>query len=139
MLCSCFASDFFQARSIDWPCSLVTVGLGTGVVCTFWFYKTIRDYFETSHGKGPQDGAGANLKHKEDMEVIKRKAIIQNAKDLFKFAQDNLKTPAPSRYQSVNVQLKTQVFFYVEKVDRDRRGRYFKEVKGNRSIRSVLS
>ena len=37
MLCSCFASDFFQARSIDWPCGLVTVGLGTGVVCAFWF------------------------------------------------------------------------------------------------------
>ena len=132
-------SDFFQAQSIDWPCGLVTVGLGTGVVCTFWFYKTIRNYFETSHGTGPQDGAGANLKHREDMEVVKRKAIIQNAKDLFKFAQDNLKTPAPSRYQSENVQLKTQVFFYVEKVNRDRRERYFKEVKGNRSIHSVLS
>lgn len=46
-------------------------------------YKTIRNYFKTSHAKGPQDGAGANLKHKTDMEIIKRKVVIQNAKDLF--------------------------------------------------------
>ena len=101
--------------------------------------KTIRNYFETSHAKGPQDGAGANLKHKADMEVIKRKVIIQNAQDLFKFAENNLKTPAPLRYQSENVQLKRRVFFYVENVNRDRCRRYFKEVKGNQSIHSVLS
>ncbi len=35
-------------------------------------YVTIRNYFETSHAKGPQDGAGANLKHKADMAVIKQ-------------------------------------------------------------------
>lgn len=29
-------------------------------------YKTIGHYFETSHAKGPQDGAGANLKSKVD-------------------------------------------------------------------------
>ena len=102
-------------------------------------YRTIRNYFETSHAKGPQDGAGANLKHKADMEIIKRNVIIQNAEDLFKFAETNLKTPAPSRYQSENVQLKRRIFFYVDKVNRDRRGRYFKEVKGNRAIHSVLS
>ena len=37
-------------------------------------YVTIRNYYETSHAKGPQDGAGANLKHKADMAVIKRQA-----------------------------------------------------------------
>ena len=35
-------------------------------------YVTVRNYFETSHAKGPQDGAAANLKHKADMAVIKR-------------------------------------------------------------------
>ena len=60
-------------------------------------YKTIQNYFETSHAKGPQDGAGANLKHKVDMAVIKRQEIIQNAKDLFQFAEKSLKMPAPSR------------------------------------------
>ena len=102
-------------------------------------YRTICNYFETSHAKGPQDGAGANLKHKADMEIIKRNVIIQNAEDLFKFAENNLKAPAPSHYQSENVQLKRRIFFYVDKVNRDRRGRYFKEVKGNRAIHSVLS
>ena len=58
-------------------------------------YRTICNYFESSHGKGPQDGTGANLKHKADMEIIKRNVIIQNAEDLFKFAENNLRTPAP--------------------------------------------
>lgn len=35
-------------------------------------FTTIRNYYETSHAKGPQDGAGANLKHQADMAVIKR-------------------------------------------------------------------
>ena len=40
-------------------------------------YVTIQNYFETSHAKGPQDGAGANLKHKADMEVIKWQVNIR--------------------------------------------------------------
>ena len=39
-------------------------------------YVTVRNYFETSHAKGPQDGAGANLKHKADMAVIKRQVCV---------------------------------------------------------------
>lgn len=46
-------------------------------------FPTVRDYFETSNATGPQDGAGANLKHKADMAVIRRETVIQNAKDLF--------------------------------------------------------
>lgn len=45
-------------------------------------YPTMRNYFETSHAKGPQDGAGANLKFKADMAVIRRQKVIQNARDL---------------------------------------------------------
>jgi len=73
------------------------------------------------------------------MEVMKRKVVIQNAKGLFTIAENNLKTPAPSRYQSENVQLKRQIFSFVEQVDRNRCGQYFKEVKGNQAIHSVLS
>ena len=40
-------------------------------------YITIQNYFETSHAKGPQDGAGANLKHEADMAVIKRQVNMQ--------------------------------------------------------------
>ena len=102
-------------------------------------YFTIRNFYETSHAKGPQDGAGANLKHKADMAVIKEQVIIQNAHDLYNFAEDKMKDPAPSRYQSENVALKRRIFFYVEKVNRDRPHRHFNEVKGNRAIHSVLS
>ena len=50
-----------------------------------------------------------------------------------------MKTPAPSRYQSENVVLKRRVFFHEEKIKRNRANRSFKEVKGNRSIHSILS
>ena len=75
-------------------------------------YRTIRNYFETSHAKAPQDGAGANLKHKAVMAVIKEQEVIQKAEDLSNFAQNNLKTLSPSRYQSENVQIKRRIFFF---------------------------
>ena len=53
-------------------------------------YPTIRNYFETSHAKGPQDGASANLKFKADMAVITRQKIIQNTVDLYEFTQEQL-------------------------------------------------
>lgn len=102
-------------------------------------FDTIRNYFETSHAKGPQDGAGANLKYKCDMAVIKRQACIQDAKDLYDFAQKEFQNPAPSRYQSDNVKLKRRVYFYVDSVDRNRPYRLFKEVEGNRKIHSITS
>ena len=72
---------------------------------------TIRNYYETSLTKGPQDGAGANLKYKADMAVIKDNVIIQNASDMIHYAEKNLKTPAPSCYQSENVTLNRRIFF----------------------------
>ena len=59
-------------------------------------YLTIRNFCETSHAKRPQDGAGVNLKHKADMAIIKKQVLIQNARDLFKFAEEKMKDPAPS-------------------------------------------
>ena len=96
-------------------------------------FPTIRNYFETSHAKGPQDGAGANLKSKADMAVIRRQHIIQNASDLYNFANDNLQLPL------AGVSLSRRVFFYVENSDRNRPHRQFKEVKGNRAIHSILA
>ena len=57
-------------------------------------YVTIRNYFETSHAKGPQDVAGANLKHRADMAVIKRQVNARTLKnDIFPLikVQKNLK------------------------------------------------
>ena len=101
-------------------------------------FLTIRNFFETSHAKGPQDGAGANLKHQCDMAVIRRQVVIQNAKDMHEFAIANLKDPSFSQYQSHNVKLKRRVFFYVDEVDRNRKDRLFNEVKGNREIHSIV-
>ena len=96
-------------------------------------YPTIRNYFETSHAKGPQDGAGANLKSKADMAVIRRQQVIQNAHDLYTFAQGNMLTPVSGG------SLSRRVFFYVEASDRNRPRRHFKEIKGNRAIHSILA
>ena len=51
-------------------------------------YVTVRNYFEMSHAKGPQDGAGANLQHKADMAVIKRQVYV-HPKLQFTIAHDN--------------------------------------------------
>ena len=55
------------------------------------------------------------------------------------YAEKNLKEPASSRYQSENITLKRRIFFYIEKVNRDRPYRLFTKVKGNRSIHSIIS
>ena len=102
-------------------------------------FPTLRNYFETSHAKGPQDGAGATLKHKADMAVIRREIVIQNAKDLFDFARANLTLPSSTRFQSQVVKFKRRVFFFVSEHDRERPYRMFKEVKNNRSIHSILA
>ena len=50
-------------------------------------YVTVCNCFETSHAKGPQDGAGANLKHQADMAVIKRQVCAHPKLD-FTFAHN---------------------------------------------------
>ena len=39
-------------------------------------FLTVRNYFKTSHEKGPQDGAGANLKQKAEVAAIRRHIVI---------------------------------------------------------------
>ena len=74
-------------------------------------YKTIHNYFETSNAKGHQDGTHANLKHKADMEVVKRKEVIQNAKDLFTFAENNLKNTSSFTLSVTKCSCKETNFF----------------------------
>ena len=100
-------------------------------------FTTIRNYMETSHAKGPQDGAGANLKHMCDLDVIRGKVRIQNAKDLYEHLQKNQRNPAASSFPSRSIKLARREFFYIEKVNRNREGSSFKEVKGNREVHSV--
>ena len=47
------------------------------------YSKFIRNFYETSHAKGPQDAAGGFLKHQADMAVLRGSEIILNAKRFF--------------------------------------------------------
>lgn len=49
----------------------------------FGYSKIIRNYFESSHGKGPQDAAGGLLKNQADIAVIRGKVQIRSAADIF--------------------------------------------------------
>ena len=102
-------------------------------------FVTVRNYFETSHAKGPQDGAGADVKHKADMAVIKQQVVIQNAHDLYSYAKENLSEPSSTRYKWQSIGLKRRIFNYVEQHRRNRPGRRFKPIKGSRQIHSIMA
>lgn len=53
----------------------------------FCYQKLIRNFFETSHAKGPQDAAGGFLKNQADLAVIRGTCIIQDAKGLVTIAK----------------------------------------------------
>ena len=60
------------------------------MLATRWQISNFQQ-FELSHVKGPLDGAGANLNFQADMAVIRGQKVIQNAANLYEFAQENLK------------------------------------------------
>lgn len=85
-------------------------------------FVTVRNYFETLHAKGPQDGAGANVKHKANMAVIKQQVVIQNTHDLYSYAKENLSETSSTRYKWQSIGLKRRIFHYVEQHRRNRPG-----------------
>ena len=56
----------------------------------------VRNFYETSHAKGPQDAAGGYLKQQADLAVLRGKTIIQSAKDFYDFVSEELSTPKQS-------------------------------------------
>ena len=103
-----------------------------------------RNFFETSHAKGKQDAAGANVKQKVSHAVLRKTAVIRNAKDMKEYLEDNFTTPAASTFASRSkaVGLARRIFFYVpsegdEAVVRCRPERTFKELKGIRKLHCV--
>ena len=52
----------------------------------------MRNFFESSHRKGPQDAAGGLLKKPGGYGVVRGKAEIQCARNLYNFAEAKLKT-----------------------------------------------
>ena len=107
----------------DLPCCLLDYGF--------------RSYFETSHAKGEQDAAGANVKQKVSQAVLGKTAVIRNAKDMTDFLTENFSTPSASSFASRTkaVGLAWRVFFFVptegeDTVVRRRPDRTFKTLKG---------
>jgi hypothetical protein len=54
------------------------------------YSKLVRNFFESSHGNGPQDAAGGLLKNQADMVVVRGKAEIRCARDLYNFDEAKL-------------------------------------------------
>ena len=96
----------------------------------FGYKEAIRNYFEPSHAKGPQDAAGGYIKHQADLSVIRGKSVIQSADDLYKFAEKHLSNPG------TNAICKRRIFRLLKSVNRERE-RYFKPVPDNRQIRQI--
>lgn len=72
-------------------------------------FLTVRNYFKTSHAKGPQDGAGTNLEHKAGIAVIRCQIVIENADDLFNYAKENLTEPSSTHFKSQSIRLQQRI------------------------------
>ena len=81
---------------------------------------------------GPQDAAGGFIKRQLDTAILRGRANIQMAKDVYEFAKKNLSVTGPSSNCS------RRLFMYADDIDRSR-DRYFKPVKKNRSVHQILS
>ena len=68
--------DGCQCQYKSWNC----FGNLAESVEEFGYSKIIRNFFESCHGKGPQDAAGGLLKNQADMVVIRGKAEIRSAR-----------------------------------------------------------
>ena len=95
-------------------------------------HHTVRNYFETSHAKGEQDAAGAHIKQRTAIAVVRNEVTIQNDHDLCEFLACKFSSPVGE-----NVELKHRRFFYVDQGKIVRKGRKFTDVKENRKIHCI--
>ncbi|VDI72529.1 Hypothetical predicted protein [Mytilus galloprovincialis] len=95
----------------------------------FGYSNFTRNYFETAHAKGPQDAAGGLLKRQADIAVLRGRATIQNAFDLYNFAVMNM-----THTKSV---CKRRLFRFVETIPRDKSISY-KPVSNIRLVHQVV-
>ena len=78
---------------------------------------TVRNYFESGHGKGPCDGLGATVKSSARQAVLQHRAVIRDAQELFAFCQKDLMEVAVDEYgkRKKNAADSYRFFFYVSK------------------------
>lgn len=103
-----------------------------------------RNYFATSYAKDKQDATGANVKQKATTAVLRRSAIIQNAKEMCENLTKEFSKPSPSSFPSrqKSVYLNRRIFFYIPSLGEhsilhNRLESRFREVKGVHTIDSV--
>lgn len=122
--CMSFVTVVLASTRVDivWRFSLVNSGI--------WLPGYYKEFFETSHAKGPQDAAGGLLKNQADMAIIRGRVTIQNAFGLYKFTKDNLTIPKSHGCQR-------RIFKYIETIPRSVT-RQYKPIPGIRSIHQVL-
>ncbi|CAG2192156.1 unnamed protein product [Mytilus edulis] len=96
----------------------------------FGFDQYFRNFFETSHAKGPQDAAGGFVKRQANIAVLRSKVTIKTAEDMYQFAIQNLTKPNES------ASCKRRIFRLLDNTERDELRR-FKPVPDNRSIHCV--
>ena len=90
----------------------------------------VRNFYETSHAKGPQDAAGGYLKQQADLAVLRGKTIIQSAKDFYDFVSEELSTVKQSAV------CKSRIFRYIPEIPRNEVS-YFKQIPSIRKIHQV--
>lgn len=99
-----------------------------------------RCYFGARHGKNPCDALGGLLKQAASRSVRSRKSIIQNAKDLFMFASENLSVQ-PSTSQGICTHMR-RTYFHLQEEDIVQSSLNFPSVgplKGTRKLHDILS
>ena len=77
------------------------------VCSTLNYFKLSRNFYETSHARGPQDATGGFLKKQADLAVLRGKFEIQSTKHFFHFATANLTEPKSGIY-------KRRMFRYID-------------------------
>jgi len=86
-------------------------------------------FYETSQAKGPQDAAGGFVKRQADLAVLR--GTVQNANDLFEFANNTLRETESNKVQKRH-------FRYGENIDRQNEHNY-KPITGIRSTHQVVA
>lgn len=99
--------------------------------------KRERHYFESYHGKGPSDGAGAVVKMAVRRAVLKQNIVIQNAHEMFSYLNEHFSRPDMMNGKCNHSR---RTFFLVNGVNRNRKEREIKTtLKGTRELHAVRS
>ena len=79
----------YKSRNCIISCSLAHFG-----------FLVQRSFFETSHAKGEQDAARANMKQKVSQALLGKTAFIRSCKDMTEFLNSTFTSPTATTFAS---------------------------------------